>query len=88
MTLMIETVFADGTITLRLVGRIEAASLAELDAEVRRHRGRVVLDLDEVTLVDAAVVRFLVACEDEGVALRQAAPYVRAWMERERARQQ
>jgi hypothetical protein len=42
-----------------------------------------VFDLDEVTLVDLAVVRFLVACESDGVALVRCAPYIREWMGRE-----
>jgi len=36
-----------------------------------------------VTLVDVAVVRFLVACESDGVALVHCAPYIREWMGRE-----
>lgn len=43
-----------------------------------------ILDLSEVTLVDIAVVRFLVSCEDEGIELVQCPPYVREWMIRER----
>ncbi len=35
-------------------------------------------------LVDVAVVRFLVACESDGVALVHCAPYIREWMGRER----
>src|SRR5439155_1683271 len=66
MTLRIETVSDGQTATLRLIGRIESESLDELRAEVRRHRLRLVLDLDEVTLVDVGVVSFLIACEAEG----------------------
>ncbi len=83
MTLKIEIEAAGGTITLRLVGRIEAAHLPELETQVRKHGPQLALDLDDVTLVDAAVVRFLVACEADGVELRSAAPYIRAWMARE-----
>ena len=80
MTLKIETA-SDGHITsLRLTGRIEAEYLDELEALVLRHRPRLVLDLDEVTLVDVAVVRFLIACEAEGIELRHCAPYIREWM--------
>jgi hypothetical protein len=46
---------------------------------------RKVLDLTDVTLVDIAVVRFLICCEDEGVELVQCPPYAREWMARERA---
>jgi anti-anti-sigma regulatory factor len=85
MTLKIEMLIG-GTITLRLVGRIEAVHLPELEDQIRRHGRRLVLDLDEVTLVDAAVVRFLVECEAAAIELRNAAPYIRAWMDRERGR--
>ena len=39
-----------------------------------------------VTLVDVAVVRFLIACEAEGIGLRHCAPYIREWMGREQGR--
>jgi anti-anti-sigma regulatory factor len=86
MTLKIETASDGRTATLRLIGRIEAAHLAEIQAQVRRHRLRLVLDLDDVTLVDVAVVRFLIACEAERIELRHCPPYISAWMDRERSR--
>jgi hypothetical protein len=42
--------------------------------------------LDEVTLVDVAAVRFLIACEAEGIEVRHCAPYIREWMAREQGR--
>jgi ABC-type transporter Mla MlaB component len=84
MTLKIETATDGGTATLRLIGRIEAGYLEELWGQVRRLRPRLVLDLEHVTLVDAAVVRFLIACEAEGIELQHLAPYIREWMNRER----
>ena len=86
MTLRIETVSDAETATIRLIGRIESECLGELQAQVRRHRPRLVLDLDEVTLVDVGVVRFLIACEAEGIGLLNRAPYIREWMSRERER--
>jgi hypothetical protein len=50
------------------------------------HRPRLVLDLDEVMLVDVVVVRFLIACEAEGIELLHCAPYIREWMSKERGR--
>ena len=85
MTLKIEMTTDGRTSTLRLVGRIEVAHLAELDAQVRRHRPRLVLDLEDVTLVDVAVVRYLVARDAEGIRLRHCPPYIREWMDRERS---
>ncbi len=83
MTLRIETASDGETATLRLIGRIESEYLEELQAQVQRHRPRLVLDLNEVTLVDVAVVRFLIACEAQGVELLKCAPYIREWMARE-----
>ena len=86
MTLRIETASDGQTATLRLSGRIESGSLDELQTQVRRHRPRLVLDLDEVTLVDVVVVHFLIACEAAGIDLLNCAPYIREWMSRERER--
>jgi hypothetical protein len=69
---------------LRLSGRIQAEDLAsiQLAMDTGMHR---LLNLVDVRLVDIAVVRFLICCEDEGVELVQCPPYVREWMTRERA---
>jgi len=81
---MIETASDGRTATLRLIGRVESEYLDELRAQVRTHRPRFVLDLGDVTLVDGAVVRFLIACETAGIELQHCAPYIREWMGRER----
>jgi anti-anti-sigma regulatory factor len=86
MTLKIEAASAGEAAVLRLVGRIQSDDVDELRASMRRQRARVVLDLDEVTLVDLEVVDFLVACEGEGVELLHCSPYIREWMGRERHR--
>ena len=86
MTLKIETASDGQTATLRLIGRIESEYLNELRALLRKHHPQLVLDLDEVTLVDVAVVRFLIGCEAEGIELRHCAPYIREWMRTERGR--
>ena len=84
MTLKIEAASDGETATLRLIGRLESGNLGELEAQVRRLRPRLVFDLDEVTLVDVGVVRFLVACESDGVSFVRCAPYILEWMGRER----
>jgi hypothetical protein len=60
--------------------------LEELKAEIDRGRPRVVLDLEEVGLVDVEGVRFLNACEAEGISVLHCSPYIREWMLRERGR--
>ena len=72
------------TVVLRVSGRIDAEHLSELGACLSRYGPNVVLDLDEVQLVDVAVVRFLGRCEAEGMELRNCCRYIREWMDRER----
>jgi len=73
------------TVVLRLSGHLDSESVAGLRAEVSHPRPNV-LDLGEVTLVDVTVVRFLVACEAEGIELIHCSRYIREWMDRERGR--
>ena len=69
------------TVVLRCSGRIDAEHLSELRSCLSRHGPNVVLDLDEVRLVDAEVVRFLARCEAEGMELRHCSRYIRKWMD-------
>ena len=71
----------DGDI-LRLAGRIHGEYLEELIQQVKRRPGTV-LDLEEVALVDASVVRFLRDCERDGVKLRHCPRFIREWIGRE-----
>jgi len=72
------------TVVLRVSGRIDAEHVSELRACLLRYGPSVELDLDEVQLVDVAVVRFLARCEAEGMELRSCSRYIREWMGRER----
>jgi len=72
------------TVVLRVSGRIDAEHVSELRSSMSRHGPNVILDLDEVRLVDVAVVRFLVRCEADGMELHHCSRYIREWMERER----
>jgi hypothetical protein len=45
---------------------------------------RPALDLQEVTLVDVGAVRFLSACEQNGVERLHCAQYIRLWMASDR----
>jgi hypothetical protein len=82
MTLKIERISA----RIRLSGEVRAEHLDQLRAEIERARPRVVLDLEEVDLVDIESVRFLNACEAEGISVLHCSPYIREWMFRERGR--
>ena len=84
MTLRIEKKSRDGVTVLKLIGQIRSDDLGELRTHVNGGDPVVVLDLDELTLVDAAVVRFLGAYEGGGVELLNCAPYIREWIRREK----
>jgi Zn finger protein HypA/HybF involved in hydrogenase expression len=74
-----------GTTTLTVSGRIGSEQLPELRRSVEAERIRaVVLDLLEVSLVNAEAVRFLMQCEAEGVRIAGCPAYVREWMAREK----
>ena len=76
----------DGCVTrLRLSGRIEPELITCIRSAMSDCCAHKILDLSEVTLVDLAVVRFLISCEDEGVELAQCPIYVREWILRERS---
>jgi hypothetical protein len=68
-----------------LSGRIELEDVEEL----RRLFGledvhhRVVLDLNDVTLVDREAVKFLARCEANGMELQNCPAYIREWIEKE-----
>ena len=75
---------SDGhTMTLRLSGRIQSAHIGNIRDQMNDDSVRIVLDLDEVTLVDVEVVRFLSDCENEGIVLVHCPLYVREWILRE-----
>jgi hypothetical protein len=88
MTLRIEKKSRGGLTVLKLIGQIRSGDLDELRSHLNGGDPLVVLDLDELTLVDAAVVRFLGAYEGSGVELLNCAPYIREWIRREKEREQ
>ena len=83
--LRIEKESDDCVTRLLLSGRIQSDRIACIQSAMKEGCLRKSLDLRDVTLVDIAVVRFLMSCEDEGIELVQCPSYVREWMVRERA---
>ena len=82
----IEKVAEGNTTVLRLVGRINAEHLDELNQLIADAKPEMVkLDLSEVTLVDLNVVRFFGDQERWGVELVKCSPYIREWIQREKA---
>ena len=83
MTLRIEQTSDGQTTTLRLMGHFQAEHLEAVKEQMQSPGPRIVLDLDDVTLVDVQVVRFLGRCEQEGTELLHCPPYIREWIARE-----
>jgi hypothetical protein len=69
--------------TLRLSGQIESEHIQQLRTEIEGAPRPHTLDLDEVTLVGRDVVRFLKACETQGIELRNCPLYIQEWIFRE-----
>jgi anti-anti-sigma regulatory factor len=84
MTLRIEARLDRNSTTIRLIGRMRAEELAEVQREIEESRTKVMLDLEEVTLVDVHVVRFLGTCEARGITLLNCSPYITDWIAKER----
>jgi anti-anti-sigma regulatory factor len=73
-----------GKTTVRLSGHFQAEHVGELNQQLQNNGPRFVLDLEEVTVVDVEVVRFLGACEDNRVKIVHCPQYIRQWINRER----
>ena len=70
--------------TIRLIGRMRAEHLSELEMQIRECESKIVLDLEELNLVDVDAIRFLGMCETQGVTLLNCSPYIRDWIGKER----
>lgn len=86
MTLRIESVSDEHGTTIRLIGRMQAQHVEELKAQIGTSRARVLLDLEELSLVDIDAVRFLGTCQAAGIALVHCPPYINDWIAKERGR--
>ena len=84
MTLRIEKASDGHRTTIRLIGRMRAEHLEELEKQIRENRTSITFGLEEVTLVDVEIVRFLGACEERGATILNCSPYIRDWIGKER----
>jgi hypothetical protein len=84
MTLRMERTTGKRRMRIRLSGELRSEHLGQLKAEIEREGPRAALDLDEVDLVDVECIRFLNACEAEGIEVLRCSPYIREWMFQER----
>jgi len=69
-----------------LSGQIDQQAIVELSKLLQLQVGycNIVIDLENVSLIDRAAMRFLARCEADGVKLENCASYIREWMEREK----
>jgi hypothetical protein len=76
---------ANSDIVFTVSGRLEAHNVCELSGLLAaEHDDRTrVLDLKDLLLVDSDAVRFLRACLDDSIVLRNCPPYIRVWIARE-----
>ena len=88
MTLRIEKDSDGQTTTLRLIGRMRREHIEELKAQIKAGGTSVTLDLNEVSLVDLDVIRFLATCQTEGISLVHCSRYIKNWIAKERFRGQ
>jgi propanol-preferring alcohol dehydrogenase len=86
MTLKIERISGKHRTRIRLSGEFRSEHLDQVKIEIERGGPRLALDLEEVDLVDVEGIRFLNACEVEGILALHCSPYIREWMFRERGR--
>jgi hypothetical protein len=76
---------SNGRVLFTLSGRIEAEDIDELRRlfELEDISRKIALDLRDVTLVDRDGVKFLAACEVNGIQLENCPAYIREWIGRE-----
>ncbi len=90
MTCKIERVLTPvGFVVYRVSGRIDGTYvdvLRELIENEKTAKGRLALDLTEVTVVSLEAVRALTVAEANGIELRNCPAYVREWISRVRER--
>ena len=87
MTLRIEKDSNAQTTTIRLIGRMKRECLEELKAQIEAGGTSVTLNLNEVSLVDLDVIRFLGTCQAEGILLVHCPRYIDEWIAKERGRE-
>jgi anti-anti-sigma regulatory factor len=88
VTLRIEKDSDGQKTTIRLIGRLRREHIEELKGQIKAGGASVTLDLNEVSLVDLDVIRFLATCQTEGISLVHCSRYIQDWIAKERSRDQ
>jgi hypothetical protein len=83
VTLKIEAHGRGNVKVLRLIGRIRGEHVHELERLMKGSAKEISLDLAEVTIVDAEVIKFLAACAARGIPLLNCLTYITDWISKE-----
>ena len=84
MTLRIDRHTLGKWVILKLIGSLRIEHIQELKAQIKAASGDIVLDVGAVTVIGVEGIRFLNSCENEGIAIANASPYISEWMTLER----
>jgi hypothetical protein len=76
----------NGGVVFTLSGQMDEEDIAELETLIKSeaNRGRIVLDLKNLTLVGRDAISFLERCEADSITLKNCPGYVREWITRSR----
>jgi hypothetical protein len=76
---------SNGQVVFALSGRMDEEHIPELETLISSEaKGRIVLDLKDLTLAGQEGISFLERCEADGITLMNCAGYVREWITRQR----
>jgi hypothetical protein len=84
LTLKIVCIREKDKTRIRLSGALRFADLEDVRAEIARAARPVILDLEEIDLLDIHGIRWLNACQAQGVQVENCAPYICEWMFQEK----
>ena len=76
----------EGLVELRISGQVTGDDGDILRVAIDQERQLLAIDLNEVDLVDGSAVNVLAISEADGIELRNCPPYIREWVDQERAR--
>ena len=74
---------AGEALVFKLSGRMEAENISEVKAALssESRSQRIVLNLEDLTLVDQDAVSFLESCEADRISLENCPAYIREWID-------
>jgi hypothetical protein len=84
MPLKIDKIATKHSTVIRLFGRLRREHSGIVTKQIQSLTGEITLDLGELALISVEGVRFLNACQDQGIVVANASPHVTDWMKRER----